>query len=195
MRAHAFYQRNNLSITFTHSAVVSAFHLTTEMRTVSVPLWNLSSEKLRGSEDLGIKLYFLVLFFLSFEPSKARNGLLSRLDRLGCVVVHAETHTVSVLFVFQQEDLQQHKLPLPVLCISVFWPQCKGAPAAPASSSIQVEAWNPFRNNGGILLRFFSWKMHFAEYLKSFIFASIKAPDRKILKSQRGALVQRSQFA
>lgn len=166
-----------------------------ELRVFPFEISPLKNSGYRRSEDLCIKWYFLVLFFLSFEPSKVRNGLLSCLDRVGCVVVHAETHTVWVLFVFQQEDLQQHRLPLPVLCTSVFWPQRKGAPAAPASHRIQVEAWNPARNNRAILLRFLSWKTHFAKNLKSFIFASIKAPGRRILKSQAGALVQRSQLA
>lgn len=62
------------------------------------------------------------------------------------------------------------------------------------SSCIQVEAWKPSCNSRGILLRIFSWKMHCAKNLNSFIFAAVKVPDRKIFKSQTGAPVQKSQW-
>lgn len=74
----------------------------------------------KESEGLCIKLYFLVFLKSDFEPSKIRNGLLSCLGRDGCEVVHAEAHTVSILLIFQQDDLQQQRLPLPVLCFIMF---------------------------------------------------------------------------
>lgn len=83
---------------------------------------------------------------------------------------------------------------------AVCWPQRKGVTTAPASSFLQAEAWSPACNNRAceqskkLLSRFFPWKMHFAKKLKGFTFTSVKAPNRKILKSWAAVLVQGSQL-